>query len=1207
MDKMKRVFSLVLVLAMLVGSFSSFSTIAFAEEAKKEEVKVEEKKEETKEEVKEEAKKEEVKVDDTKVLSNVPKDVIGTDYEEAVTRLVAFGVIGGYPDGTYKPEEEINRAQFAKIMVMALGLNDAVPAAQNQATGFKDVQAGYWAAGYINVASGQGLLKGYPDGTFRPANKVSYAESLTMLVRSLGYQDEFLPGNWPGNYVAKAADVKITSGVTMPADAKTGAKRGPVAQLVDNTLDAKVVKVDKYKPNTKEVEYYETKVTLLKEKLEISKHENTRVYADKIVNDGLSKDEISVRFLADTREAAEVRKTYKENDREDFKSDINIRPFIGEEVTTYLTEKDRVIFMESEKEDKANYEYVKEAVSGEKLDLVAFDKEYAFDKKADVYVFNSSDNDFKYYVGEDLKADTIKDMVKSNGKVVVKNNKIVYAEFQKSSEIAPFMVAMEVDGDVVKGIKQTSDEHKLDLGKDKTYDSSLVFDTNGNKMDIKDIKKGNVLYINKLDYDGDDVALVTVVRDNEVKGAVGSFKDDRISLGGKDYKSVQSKVDGKEAYETYYTVTDLDDIKLWEPTEDEFDKDFDDAYKEEATAYLTATGRIAFLTTVSGDSAGYKYGVVTRTYSDGDRVRIFASIDGKEAKDQIFKADKDSNISKPRYITYKDGKFETEAAGKTQDRDVLGQAVKFKLDKDGEISKDEFYVMDKDSVFVMEKGKDFGKDSIRLAAAKGNTTDVDKKEENTNDKRSFAVSNSLSIVSAEGLNTLTDEFNGKVNRSIEDAQTKPGKVDIDDFDIAKWEDLKEDKYDSELRMYVFPKGNKDKIDADALVFVGKKGANTGSDEVAVYVTETRRADGDNKVTFDEYGKGKQNEVVVDGDTHKAKRAYIAKHKSNGKIELFDEAKELKADDFVAYRNVKVTDVTGSKVTVAKTNKTTGMEQSTRVLDMKSSAVIGDGDKTGKSVEKGQIVDLIIEGNINIRVVGITDVKADVDGSGNGNVELGKEDYIYKAKYTVKGNDYVTLEKDGKTSDVLLAEGVTVEELPSTETVEGKIVTVTIKEIDNQKVIVKMVYSAKNKEQSIKDAQKRVDVAKEADKKADERVAAADKAQVAADAKVTAADAKVTAADAKVTAATTNVATAQSELDALVDPSSEVLNAAKKKLADAKLEEEKAIKELADAKDEAKIAKAELVDVKAEKKSADENKVKTAKELKDAEKALADLK
>ena len=262
MNKMKRIFSLVLVLTMVLGSFGSVFAAADVETAEK-------------------------------TLTAVPKDVIGTEYEKAVSRLVAFEIVDGYKDGTYKPENDVTRAEFAKIIVEALGIGNATKAAQGK-TNFSDVPATHWASGYINVATGQGLLKGYPDGTFKPSAQVSYAEAMTMLVRALGYQDQFLKGSWPGNYVAKAAEAGISSGVRFD-DAGRFANRGDVANLVNNALDADVVKVETYKDGT--VEYKESEKTLLKDKLDISKYEDTRILADKIVDDGLEEDEVTVRFL----------------------------------------------------------------------------------------------------------------------------------------------------------------------------------------------------------------------------------------------------------------------------------------------------------------------------------------------------------------------------------------------------------------------------------------------------------------------------------------------------------------------------------------------------------------------------------------------------------------------------------------------------------------------------------------------------------------------------------------------------------------------------------------------------------------------------------------------------------------------------------------------------------------------------------------------
>ena len=80
-----------------------------------------------------------------------PEDVVGTEFEEAVVRLVALGIIDGFPDGTYKPGEPVTRAQFAKIVVASLGVGEAAQYAQG-ATKFSDVPADHWASGYINVA-----------------------------------------------------------------------------------------------------------------------------------------------------------------------------------------------------------------------------------------------------------------------------------------------------------------------------------------------------------------------------------------------------------------------------------------------------------------------------------------------------------------------------------------------------------------------------------------------------------------------------------------------------------------------------------------------------------------------------------------------------------------------------------------------------------------------------------------------------------------------------------------------------------------------------------------------------------------------------------------------------------------------------------------------------------------------------------------------
>lgn len=973
MDKMKRIFSFVLVFAMLVGSFSSFSTIAFAEEVK-EEVKVEE-------------------VKDTEVLSKVPSDVKGTEYEKAVTRLVAFGVIGGYPDGSYKPEEVINRAQFAKIVVVALGLNDAVPAAAHKATGFSDVQPGYWAAGYINVASGQGLLKGYPDGTFKPANQVSYAEALTILVRALGYQDEFLQGRWPGNYVSKAAEVGITKGVKLPTDAANGAKRGPVALLVNNAFDAKVVKVDTYKPNTGEVEYYETDIPLLKEKLEISKYEDTRIIADKIVDDGLEKDELRVRFLKDIEKEDKrakytrgeiVKRSYNAGDEDKYRFDSEFgqpRPVIGEEVTTYISDNDKVIFIEREDDDKAYFDFVEEN-DKDKLSLVAFDKSYDFnyggkdDKDAAVvYVYNDKEDEFTLNDTkselEDIKKD---DLVGRMGKVVVKNNKIVYAEFQQASEVSSeFMLVRENNDGNLMGVTRTTADQKVDLRDDKDYDGALVFNTKGEKLSLKDIKKGNIVYIDQISYDGDDMALVTVVQDNKIEGEVGRVKNDRIEVAGKEIKVTKTS----EAKFATYTNDGYDEIRAWDE-EEAWEDDMEDAYKQDAVAYKDAVGRIAFLE-IGGGNSGYKFGIVTRTYADGDRIRIYTTIDGKEGKDQIFKADKERDITSPRVLSSEGKETEDKLTGQT----LLGSAVKFRLNADGEISDGKFFVMPIDNIYGMTD--DFGKDVIKADKVKWNEDSEEKSG------TSFVVpTDSVSVISAEG---FTNDVKVKLEEYKDDKAGKAGNLDglegldIDDFNVTTWKDIKEDKFDKAIKFYIFPK-NSNTREVDGLVFVGKDGANTGSDEIAVYVLDRYRSGSDIKVEYVSYENNtKQTRILsnddklaIGGTEVKKEMAYAGKEKSNGKIELFGELTEkanekvYDSKDYKVYRNVTVDSVDGNYIkTSISGNKDLYV----------SGALIYEEDKT-KSISylKDKKVDVVTDG-IRTRVVSVVGDAKGTDKPGTG--------------------------------------------------------------------------------------------------------------------------------------------------------------------------------------------------------------------------------
>lgn len=166
-------------------------------------------------------------------------DIADSDYAKAIETLTALGVVTGYEDGTYKPEKVVTRAEMAKLLVETLGYGDLVAGSKSN---FSDTQ-GHWADAWIALAAGKGLVVGTGDGKFTPDRTVSYDEVLTMLVRGLGYTDNCneIKGTWPSNFKVKAAELGITKNVKMAAN---GADRGGVAQAIYNALEATLVTVD---------------------------------------------------------------------------------------------------------------------------------------------------------------------------------------------------------------------------------------------------------------------------------------------------------------------------------------------------------------------------------------------------------------------------------------------------------------------------------------------------------------------------------------------------------------------------------------------------------------------------------------------------------------------------------------------------------------------------------------------------------------------------------------------------------------------------------------------------------------------------------------------------------------------------------------------------------------------------------------------------
>ncbi|MBE0448263.1 MAG: S-layer homology domain-containing protein [Actinobacteria bacterium] len=174
---------------------------------------------------------------------NFPDVSPGDWFYTYVVRLVTVNVVNGYPDGTFRPQGNITRAEFAKMTILAIGERPSTASSS-----FRDVANIYWAKGYIERAKELNIISGYPDGTFRPAANISRQEiaKIVMLAGksspATSFRADFrdMPSSlWSWPYILKAKDLGIISGypdgMFRPFNFAT---RAEASKMVAELLDA---------------------------------------------------------------------------------------------------------------------------------------------------------------------------------------------------------------------------------------------------------------------------------------------------------------------------------------------------------------------------------------------------------------------------------------------------------------------------------------------------------------------------------------------------------------------------------------------------------------------------------------------------------------------------------------------------------------------------------------------------------------------------------------------------------------------------------------------------------------------------------------------------------------------------------------------------------------------------------------------------------
>lgn len=174
----------------------------------------------------------------TGVFASFPDISTNAAYRGAVDFLVSNGTLTGYDDGTFRPDADITRAEFAIVLTRAMGLRTDYSERELASLPFSDIAPSNWAASFICACYKNGYIDGMGDGTFQPTQKVTHEQAVKMIVCAAGIEigEASAGGKWYDRYIAAAEKNNLLKNV----NSKVGypISRGNVAQIVYNTINA---------------------------------------------------------------------------------------------------------------------------------------------------------------------------------------------------------------------------------------------------------------------------------------------------------------------------------------------------------------------------------------------------------------------------------------------------------------------------------------------------------------------------------------------------------------------------------------------------------------------------------------------------------------------------------------------------------------------------------------------------------------------------------------------------------------------------------------------------------------------------------------------------------------------------------------------------------------------------------------------------------
>lgn len=609
-------------------------------------------------------------------------DIEGTKYEEAIVKLAALNTIKGYEDGSFKPENTITRAELATVITFVLGLQDAAELAKESPTKFSDVKAGEWYTGYINIAANENVIAGYPDGTFRPSENVSYSEAVTMLVNALGLKPvvDKSGGTWPSNYMSKAAQLGITK-VLSSVNGSAKAIRGDVFLMAWETLLQEQWGATGFNDQG-EITYGNLKKTLLEVKypdyvynnngkMEAKYFEEVLVTNTPATKDTLKANQIEIELediatmLGITSSTASDTKPYKvSNDKIVIclPENVDASSLLGKEVTIFFGKDNCVSYIGATSDALSRGELEKIEASNSKVKVDG--TKYTLTSDADLYINNVEVNEAIATIDdEDVKTklsyletltEDMNGIIKAD-MLLNSSNKITSLQI---SIAGTFDIDLEAGGKyefeqfIVKNIR--SDSTLVDLNGTRKFktediddeDSDVIVTKNGKIISAEDIEVGNVIMTAK-NPDG-NLRLITVT-DEIVTGTLDKVSSKyALKINGTTYEQ------GADAMMS--TEDDLDEVE-------NLSSDISTLIDSEVTLHLDSNGNYVLAMGESEVTLARQYGIVARTpqasdimYDDNDEPYLRLQVIDKDGNKIAYRIEGDTD---EEFKQVKDGKIES--------------------------------------------------------------------------------------------------------------------------------------------------------------------------------------------------------------------------------------------------------------------------------------------------------------------------------------------------------------------------------------------------------------------------------------------------------------------------------------------------------------------------------------------------------------------